>query len=283
MKTSSAAALLIAGLFCVLAARADEAWLRKPPAEWSEKDIRHILEHSAWARRVPLLLVRPDGEAKPCMGSKGPCEREDTFHAPDNSNSSMATHQPSQDLVRQVSGAERQQEYTGAGDFAQGERSNGVEGIAVVRWASARTVREALERLVPPSGKRMTADDLAPLAAPNAYVLYVDLRVPLGSVSQVPQSGVLSERMARRSVLIPKSTGQKIHALRVVSAPLPEFDDRKELALAAYYIYFPKEKDGRAVLPESERDVRFECPLAPLPIRADFKLSRMEREGSRDF
>jgi hypothetical protein len=283
MKTSRACTLLITGLVCALSAFADEAWQAKSPADWNEKDIRQILERSPWAHRVSVLLVRPDGEAAPCLGSKGPCAREDTFHSPNNSSSNVPGGRASPDLVTQVRNTERQQEYTGAADIDRPERSDGVAGIAVVRWASARTVRDALARLVPPSGKRMDAEELAQLAPLDAYVMYVDLRVPLADVSHISQNGVLTEQMARRSALVLKSSGQRIPAVRVAAAPLPEFDDRKELALAAYYIFFPKGRGARATLPARETEVRFECPLAPVAIRADFRLSRMTREGLPDF
>jgi hypothetical protein len=283
MKTASVHALLIAALFCAFTARADDAWHGKPVSEWNEKDIRLILERSPWAHRVSVMLVRPEGEGKPCLGSKGPCEREDTFRAPDPMNPAPAPIKTASGRVSGEGVYELRQEYPGANEVASSAKFEGVAGIAVVRWASARTARDALARMVPPSGKRMEPEELAQLAPADAYVLYVDLRVGLADVSRVAQNGLLTEPIARHSSLVLKSTGQRIPAARVVTAPLPEFDDRKELALAAYYIFFPKQKGGRAVLPPGETEVRFECPLAPVPIHAEFKLSRMERDGSPDF
>ena len=283
MKTPSACVLLIAGLSCAVAARADDSWRSKPPSDWSQKEIRQILERSPWARRVSVLLVRPEGEAKPCAGSKGPCQREETFHPPDTSNASLMTGRRSPDLVTQTHNTEIQQEYSGAGAVDQPEATDGVTGIAVVRWASAHTVREALARLVTPSGKRMDAAELAALVPPDAYVVYVDLRVALADVPRVPQSGVFTESIARRSTLELKSTGRRISAARVTKAPLPEFDERKELALGAYYIFFSRQERGRDALPPGESEVRFECPLARVPIRADFRISRMAPEGVPDL
>jgi hypothetical protein len=283
MKKPSATALLISAMTFALAAQADEAWHSKPSSEWSDKDVHQILERSPWAHRVSVLLVRPDGEAKPCMGSKGPCVREDTFHSPDPTHPDPAPIKTSSGVISGGRQADLKQDYPGATEMDQPGRSDGVAGVSVVRWVSARTVRDALARLVPPSGKRMEAQELSQLSPVDAYVLYVDLRVGLADVRHVPQNGVLTEQMVRRSTLVLKSSGIRIPAVRVTTAPLPEFDDHKELALAAFYIFFPKLKDGHAVLPPGETDVRFECPLAPVAVRAEFKLSRMEREGSPDF
>ena len=285
MDRSRVTAFLVAGLFCASALPADEAWRAKPSTDWDQKDIRQILEHSAWAHRVSIMLVRPGGEVAGCIGSSGPCQRDDSFHAPklpsDASSTPPDPPRVTSDLSAQAKAKEMQGRYSGSPDPPGSD--DGVVGVAVVRWASARTVREALGRMVPPSGKLMEPEELAQLAPADAYVVYVDLRVAVADVSRVPQNGVITERMARRSSLVLKSSGVRIPAARVVSAPLPEFDDRKELALAAYYIFFPRQRAGHASLPRNETEVRFECPLAPVPIHAEFKLWRMERDGAPDY
>jgi len=286
MNTSRAMPVFLAGLLCVSAALADESWRGKPSTEWDQKEIRQILEHSPWARRLSVFLVRPAGQVTGCVGSSGPCQRADSFRAPNTTHNSTTLPSPatgSSDLSTQVKAQEAQDRYSAPMDSGESGDADGVAGVAVVRWVSSRTVREALAQVVPPSGKRMDAQELAQLAPADAYILYVDLRVDLADVSRVPKGGILTPGIARHSSLILKTTGERILAVRVAAAPLPEFDDRKELALAAYYIYFPKEKGGHPVVPRRELEVRFECPLAPVPIRADFKLSRMARAGAPDF
>ena len=286
MNTSRAMPLLLSGLLCVSAALADESWRGKPSSEWDQKEIRQILEHSPWAHRQSVFLVRPAGQVTGCVGSSGPCQRADSFRAPNTTHSSSTLPSPattSSDLSGQVKAQETQDRYSAPVDSGESGEGEGVAGVAVIRWVSSRTVRDALAQLVPPSGKRMDAEELAQLAPADAYILYVDLRVDLADVSRVPKGGILTPGIARHSFLLVKTSGERIPAVRVAAAPLPEFDDRKELALAAFYIYFPRQKSGHAVLPQRESEVRFECPLAPVPIRADFKLSRMERAGSPDF
>lgn len=285
MKASQTAAFLLAGLLCASATLARQSWSGKPSHEWNEKEIRQILEHSPWAHRVSLMLVPSLEGVKPCQGNSGPCVRDDSFHEPPTSNSAGATsgRQASTDLSVRAQRQNAQDLYSGPNTADDPNAADSVAGISVVRWASARTVRDALARWVLPSGKRMTAEELSILAPADSYVMYVDLRVALRDVGRIPQNGILTPRLARHSFLVLKPTGLRIPAAHITPAPLPEFDDRKEMAIAAYYIFFPKRKDGRDLLPERETEVRFECPLAPVPIRAGFKLSQMEREGSPDF
>ena len=286
MQISRAMPVFLAGLLCVSAALADESWRGKPSAEWDQKEVRQILEHSPWAHRLSILLVKPAGQPTGCVGSSGPCQRADSFRVPNTTHTPSTLPTPgtaSSDLSSQVKAPGTQDRYSAPIESEEAGEGDGVAGVSVVRWVSSRTVREALAQLVPPSGKRMDAQELAQLAPADAYILYVDLRVDLADVSHVPKGGLLTPGIARHSFLVMKTTGQRIPAVRVAAAPLPEFDDRKELALAAYYIYFPRERGGHAVVPQREIEVRFECPLAPVPIRADFKLPRMERAGAPDF
>lgn len=272
---------------CASVALARGSWREKPATQWSQKDIRQILDHSPWGHRVSVVLRITAIQAESCPGTSGPCERADSFRDPSTSNTVNGI--PTQQALGPRGATwhaglqELQQRSSGPGSPEGSTAADAVSGVSVVRWVSAQTMRDALAKMVSPSGKRMDPQELAQLAGRGLYVLYVDLRVPLADVSRIPQNGVLTPRLVRRSVLVLKSSGLRIPAVRIASAPLPEFDDRKQLSLAAYYIFFPKEKDGHAVFSAGQREVRFECPLAPEPIHAEFKLSQMEREGSPDL
>jgi hypothetical protein len=161
----------------------------------------------------------------------------------------------------------------------------GVSATAVVRWASARTVREAMVRngiqrgLVKPEEVEKSGI-YAPL---DTYVVYVDLRVTVADAKKVPQYGLFTAAMLENSVLVAKTTGERIAPLSVKAAPLPEFDERKELALGAFYVFFPRQVGGKQSLPVTETLVRFECRMAPVAITSEFELQKMAREGLRDL
>ena len=161
----------------------------------------------------------------------------------------------------------------------------GVAATAVIRWASARTVREAMLRSGVQRGqvKPEELQDPKAFVPLDSYVVYVDLRVPLADVKKVPQSGLFTAALVQNSVLVVKSSGVRISPLGVKSAPLPEFDERKELALGAFYVYFPRQVGGKPSLPVNESLVRFECPLAPVAITSEFDLQKMAREGAPDL
>lgn len=266
---------LLFALSGALAARADEPWRNKPYTEWNEKEVREILEKSPWAHRQSLMLVKPSPQA-PCNARGRGCSTDDSVILPRTSGPRQG-----QILTKEPGAA---QNPHGPPDMTPAPE--GVSGAAVVRWASAQTVREALARSGMKGEKVATTEALesAPLPPSDAYyIVYVDLRVHLSDVKKVPQSGVFTPAMAQNSTLLVKRTGERISPLRVTAAPLPEFDDRRELALAAYYVYFPRQKDGKLVFTEKEGVVRFECPLTPLPIRAEFDLRDMRRGGVPDL
>jgi hypothetical protein len=283
LNASQVSSFVLAGLLCASIALAEKPWPKDPSSEREQREIRQVLEHSPWAQRVPLMVVKPAGVAEFCPESGGNCPQDTTRQA--SYASTLGQRRGgARDPVDRIEDSKNLMKDPNVEDSSnKSEEAKGIAGVAVVRWASARTIRDALARMVPPSGKRMQAEDLAQLAPADAFVVYVDVRVALADAGRVPQNGVLTRHMARHSALVLKSTGQRIDAARVASAPLPEFDGRKELALAAYYIYFPKLKDGHPWLTARDAEVRFECPLLPVPFHADFKLSRMQLSGAPDL
>jgi len=276
----------LVGLLCASTAPADQTLPAGPSRDWNDKEIRQILENSPWAHRVPLLLVKPDAASQACTDRTGPCLRDEPFHEPvaEGTTTTETTVAVASTEGSTSALTKSRRDHSGRpGDSDAAEANEAVTGVAVVRWASARTIREALAGLVPPSGKRMDPQEISQLAPADAYVVYADLRVAVGEVSRVPQNGILTQEIAGRSFLTLRSSGQKIPAVRVAPAPLPEYDDRKELALAAYYIFFPKQVDGHPSIPQREKEVRFDCPIVPVPLHVEFKLSRMARNGAPDL
>jgi len=272
MKAPQVSAPLLAVLALSLAAYAGDSWQNKPSSQWNDKEIRTVLEKSPWAHRENLTLVSPSEVVVPCKRNTI-CSQNDLADQPP-----PAIHR------RPVGPADIQNEQSRQAASSLPFSGDGVGGTAVVRWASARIVREAMARI---AGKAkavaVSKNEPPPLSLDVAYVVYVDLRVHMNDVKKVRQDGVLTAAMMRSSILVLKGTGQRIQAVRVTSAPLPQFDDRKELALAAYYIYFPREKDGKPVLSGDKEIVHFECPQSPGPISADFDLRAMKRDGHPDL
>lgn len=275
MKLKLACSQLLAVFSLALVAFGSDSWLHKPSSVWSEKEVRKILENSPWAHRVKLMVVNPPPGKTPCATKNRPCNAEGD---PD-----MSTSYPGPRRPGAIDPSQPRQEKRSNAELVPG--LEGVAAASIVRWASARTIREAMarnavQRGAANPGESPNASRLPPV---GPYVVYVDLRIALADVPKVPKSGVFTSAIARNSVLVLKATGERISPVSVQTAPLPEFDERKELALGAYYIIFPREIGGKPSLPGSEVRLRFECPTVPVPITAEFDLHKMSREGSPDL
>ncbi len=262
-------------LALALIASGNDSWRTKPFSQWDEKEVRQILENSPWAHRVRMLVVKPGLRSVACPSGKPPCS-QDSFPP---INSSPAEHKSS------MTAADMQATQDIRTATPSLPPAAGVEGTAVVRWVSSRTVREAMfqSRVQRGQAKPEESQQSGFFAPPDAYIVYVDLRVSLADVKKVPQSGVFTAAMVQNSALVLRSTGERISPLTVKSAPLPVFDERKEVALGAFYVFFPRIVQGKSALPETESLVRFECPIASGTITSEFELSKMGRDGSPDL
>jgi len=277
MKIPRACALIIAVLSLAAVLPAGESWRAKPSTQWNKKEARRVLENSPWAHRIKLIVARgvEAAESVPTPAERSTSASSSTN--PQNQSGRLARVHTSVDDAPALNPA-RNAEITPL-------TQTGVAGVAVVRWASARTAREALARngvlrgsMTEQQGRELSQADFG-----NVYVIYVDLRVSLRDVKSVPQGGVLTSAIAQNSYLLLRRTGDRVMPLGVKAAPLPEFDDRKELSLAAFYIIFPRRIDGKPTIPNTESLVRFECPLSPVPIHFEFNLNKMLRDNSPDL
>jgi hypothetical protein len=276
MRTPQACAFFLGIVALAAAARAGESWRGKPYTEWNQGDVRQVLEDSPWAHRMSLIVAREQEEAPPVDTPASRGTSKDSTPLRGGNDPSHRTPAGPDDVP--ALNTSRAAEVTPPAQI-------GVPGIAVVRWASARTVREAMARSGELRGTltEKQARELYGLETGDYFILYVDLRVILNDVSRVPKDGVLTSAMVQNSALVVRGTGERISPLTVKVAPLPEFDDRKELALASFYVFFPRHKQGKRVLRGDESLVRFECPLIPVAIHAEFDLRKMARDGSPDL
>ncbi|HXZ20475.1 MAG TPA: hypothetical protein VEG63_11035 [Candidatus Acidoferrales bacterium] len=275
MRTRRIWALPLVILALAGVASGNDSWRNKPFSQWSEKEVRQILENSPWAHRIRMLVVKPGTQGGACPSGKPPCS-QDSFPPVNSSPTEHRSTMTAGDIqaVRDIRTASPTLPPVAS-----------VEGTAVVRWASSRTVREAIFRnrvqrgLIKPGDSQQSGI----FAPPDVYIVYVDLRVSLEDVKKVPQSGLFTAAMVQNSILILKSTGERISPLAVKTAPLPEFDERKEIAIGAFYVFFPRIVAGKSTLPGNESLVRFECPIASGTISFEFEPAKMEREGLPDL
>ena len=276
MKTHKACALILLLLALAFTASGHDSWRAKPPSAWSEKEVRKILEDSPWSHRQRLIIthmtVSSPGVGAPQVRDSNPIPNGTSASTnPQRRSAPSIADQPALNAAR-------------SSDVAP-PREFSILGLSVVRWASARIISEAVlrHRVLQGAITAEQAGHIAPYSSQDSYVVYVDLRVSLRDVDLIPRGGVLTPAMVWNSTLYVETTRERIQPSVVRLAPLPEFDDRKELALAAYYIFFPRQAGSRRLLARGNSRVRFECPLVPVPIRHDFDLRKMAHDGSSDF
>jgi len=288
MRTLQAGALFLAVSSLATAAPAGDSWRQKPYTTWNQQDVDQVLENSPWAHRLKLIVALEQVDTPiPAMLHSYGDGISDSIAPPPVPVSSVAM--PAANSNTRAGPRNSPDDRPALNEQRAAEVSppaeNGVPGVAVVRWASARTVREAEARNRALHGTVLEryVSEGARILPPDSYIVYVDLRIHLNDVSRVPGGGVLTPAMVRHSILLVKSNGERVGPLAVRTAPLPKFDERKELALAAFYVYFPRKQDGKPVIPGDGSQVRFVCPLSPVPIHADFDLRKMGRAGSPDL
>src|SRR6202167_3209566 len=225
----------IAVLLAAIAWAGDDPWKAKPYQQWDAKDVRKVLDASPWARNVQV--------AAPWIG---------TGDAGDTASGGVAS-QPSPPAMR--SAQTPQPGASGAGDIAPGTQTATV--TFVVRWASSRTIREALLRNAVLAGQIQedAAADMKPFQSVDDKIL--------------EHSAFLVDRKTKQKAA---PTGVKIL----------NSEDGKKVESVAFF--FPKKSDsGVATIAADEKNVDFLCVVTNVKIEASFDISKMLDTLGRDL
>ncbi len=257
---------------------AGEGWRGKPYTEWTGKNVEEVLDHSPWVRRVEVVIIPSSGERSPCPVSEPRCGIRESEAVLMGTNEGLNPGPPEPTLTERL--AQKQQ----ANDV-QAPSSTGTSVTATVRWSSSLTVREALVREKQLLGevdvRRLQASGyFEPL---DSYIVYVDVRLPLAQDPRSVRAATLTRRAVSHAFLAPKHSGAKAFPARVEPAAMPAYDKRRGVALSAFYLFFLRQQEGRALLPAGETEALFECPLGATKIKAVFDLRKMLRQGAPDL
>lgn len=288
MKTNRAVRSVIISLLGATLLWAGDPWEGKPYTEWTEKDVKRVLQNSPWVRKVGfgnmrLLGTGPGGEPVNRSGlTKGQAENEAVRRAVTEQRPELL---PSNVPARPV----------------QALRPRG--GLTV-RWFSARTVGEGLirqwqlqlEKLPQPENVGEMLQQKSPESANDPqYVERVtqelhQRRAALHQNIEQMQSRLagsrsyyeivvnpvfLSESMRRNledaSYLQPRESKRKV--------PL----DRIEVSGLSVVFYFPQNIEGRPVIGDGEKKVRFYTKFGSQEVKVDFHILKMIRDGAPDL
>lgn len=242
-------ASFVLGLGAAIAWAGGDPWKSKPYQQWDEKDVRKILSDSPWSKIVQVPAAWKTGG--------------DSAGVPDPATASAS------------------QEHSPNGGI-MGDRGGGAPPAApqvpqatfVVRWVSARTVREAILRSAVLSGrmKEEDAEKQASLAVEVYQVLIV-------GQDMKPFQGADEKSLIEKTYLLTKKTKQKVAA---VGVEFQRGTDGKTVQAIAFA--FPrKTAGGEATIASDEKSVEFYSSVAGANIRAGFDIPKMEDSQGRDL
>jgi len=237
------------GVVAALAWAGGDPWKSKPFSQWDEKDILKILADSPWSKVTQVPAAWSTG------GEAG--------GVPDPTVASAA------------------QGHSANGGI-MGDRGSGAppappqvpQATFVVRWVSARTVREAVLRGEVLAG-RMKEEDAEKQAALPVEVYQVMI---LGQ-DMKPFQGTDEKSLLERTYLLTKKTKQKIAAVGVEFKRGP--DGKAVLAVA--FAFPRKTASGEETIGSDEKNVEFYCSVVGANIRASFDIPRMDDVKGRDL
>ena len=241
----------IAVLLAAIAWAGDDPWKAKPYQQWDAKDVRKVLDASPWARNVQV--------AAPWIG---------TGDAGDASSGGVAS-QPGPPGMRS---AQAPPGASGAGDIGPGTQTATV--TFVVRWASSRTVREALLRNAVLAGQIQGDAAAQQLAQPvETYEIVV------AAPDMKPFQSVDEKILEHGTFLMDRKTKEKVapSGVKILNS-----EDGKKVESVAFV--FPKKSDsGVATIAADEKNVDFLCVVTNVKIEASFDISKMLDTLGRDL
>jgi hypothetical protein len=240
----------VALLLAAIVWAGDDPWKAKPYQQWDAKDVRKVLDASPWARNVQVAAPWISAGDAADADSGGP------------------SSQPS---PTRPAPAPQPGGY-GAGNSGPGAQTATV--TFVVRWASSRTVREALLRNAMLAGQIQEDAAAQQLAQPvEAYEIVV------AAPDMKPFQSVDEKILEHGTFLVDRKTKQKIapSGVKILNS-----EDGKKVQSVAFF--FPKKSDsGVSTIAADEKTVDFLCVVTNVKIEASFDISKMLDTLGRDL
>ena len=248
---SSCIALLVAAIVWA----GGDPWKSKPYQQWDAKDVRKVLDSSPWARSIQTEAPWLNGDAA-AGGTDG-----------------GSTSQPGP-----ARGGQSPRTGPGGGGGAADAASGGPQTAALatflVRWASARTVREALVRNL------VLAGQLKEDAAEQQVAQPVDsYEIVVAGPDMKPFQSVDEKILQNSAFLMDRKTKQKVAP---TSVKIQSSADGKTIQSVAFI--FPKKSDsGISTIGADVKTVDFLCVVTNVKIDASFDTTKMIDTLGRDL
>ncbi len=236
-------------VFFLLAA---DVWKDKKADEWSEKDVQRLLTHSPWAKEVAVEVHTAGMESGGRSGGRGGRGGGD---ASMGSGGAGGVADGSEGMAGGPGGGGggRGGARGGAGGGEGGPAANRPEMKAIVRWESARPVREATHKQLPEQ------------LAGNYVISVLGLRLP--DIGAGPEAGNLEERVKSATQLQRKGR-DPIRPARVQMG-------RPGQGPLLIFIFLR----GSQPIEAADKDVVFHIALGRMELKAKFALKDMMYHG----
>ena len=228
----------------------DDPWKAKPYQQWDAKDVRKVLDASPWVRNVQV--------AAPWIsaGDAGDADSGGTSSQPSPMRPAQAPRP----------GA------NGAGDVGPGAQTATV--TFVVRWASSRTIREALARNAILAGQ--IKEDAAAQELAQTVETY---EIVVAAPDMKPFQSVDEKILEHGTFLMDRKTKEKVAPTGV---KIQNSDDGKKIQSVAFF--FPKKSEsGVSTIGADVKTVDFQCVVTNVKIEASFDTSKMSDTLGRDL
>lgn len=254
--TARAGVAALLALAVVAVARAGgPPWKTKPFEQWTQNDVKRILDDSPWTK-----VVRVPAEWKPSQ-----------YGAVDSEAG------PAPTMGGQPVGTVGTPKGPAGGPGNAGEQPMGASGNQAsyyIRWNSSRTVHEALVRDAILSGKMKESDAAKYLSSP-----ITDYEVLVVGPDMTPFQRATPDELKAKSSLRGKQSKVKVSPTNVNMVRSPDGG-----RLTAVVFTFPrKAADGRDVAALREKGLELECKLKGLNLRTTFDPRKMVDQKGPDF
>jgi len=262
----------IIGTFAVLAVAAiafaaSDPWKSKPYQQWDEKDVQKVLSDSPWAKVVQVDATwQKGGGQAPSSG----LPQGSSAGAPSGGGGGR----PGMGGGGAGGGGGAPGGGGGMGGGGGDMGSGPPQAQFTVRWASSRSIREALVRSAVLSGKIKEDEGEKQLAQPSD-----EYEVLISGSQMTPFQSAEEASIKDRSVLTTKKGKQKIVASKVEFERSP---DGK--TIYSILISFPKKSaTGEATVGADEKGAEFSCSIPSVNIKTSFDFSKMYDSQGRDL
>jgi len=254
-------------VFAVLA-YAGDVWKDKPYKQWEEKDVQKILRDSPWAKTAMV-------EAKWRKQSGDGAGRLPQGNTPQGQSSGSGGG-----MSGAVGGP------TGAGQYGGGvtnaaDISGPQAGQAtfLVRWGSAKTMREAVARMYVLHGNMKEEEaDKALAEEPEDYQLTIT------GLDMTPFLTAEEKDIQAKSYLMLKKEKTRLAPARVTINRKEGAKPDDPQSVTAVVFHFPKkDASGQPVIGVQEKNLEFSCESGGVTVRLSFDLQKMAGAQGPDW